>query len=77
LNNSPFDRLYGAKRNRKIRNFALSASGVSGLLAMILVLDPFLSGEPLSALTFLFFSFLFFVSIGLSLYFHLKFIARD
>ncbi|MBU0692127.1 hypothetical protein KKH18_09995 [bacterium] len=72
-----FNRLYAAHRNKKFRNITLSTMGISGLLAAIFGLDPYLSGEPLKVAPFLALALICFISAGLSLYFHLKFLARD
>jgi hypothetical protein len=77
LQKSRFDRLYESRRNKKFRNVTLSIMGASGLLAAIFGLDPMMSGEPLRIVPFLGFALLFFVSTGLSVYFHLKFLSRD
>ena len=77
MSHSPFNRLYGAHRNKKFRNVTLSIMGFSGLLSAIFGLDPLMSGEPLKVAPFLALALVFFISAGLSLYFHLKFLARD
>ena len=51
--------------------------GGSGLLAAIFGLDPMLSGEPLLVVPFFSLALVFFFTIGLSVYFHLKFLSRD
>lgn len=77
MSHSPFNRLYGANRNKKFRNVTMSVMGFSGLLAAIFGLDPLMSGQPLKVAPFLLLALICFVSAGLSLYFHLKFLARD
>jgi hypothetical protein len=74
---SPFDRLAGARRNKKYRNFALTVGITCGFLAAMFALDPVMSGQPLKLLPFLGLTLICFVAIGLSLYFHLKFVSRD
>jgi len=74
---SPFDRLYGSRRAKRLRNIALGTSGASGFLAAIFLLDPIMSGEPMHTAIFLAMGLLFFVSSGLSVYYHLKFLSRD
>jgi phage shock protein PspC (stress-responsive transcriptional regulator) len=77
LRRSHFDRLYESRRNKKFRNITLAIMAVCGLLAAILGLDPVMSGEPLRVIPFLGFTLVFFVSTGLSVYFHLKYLSRD
>lgn len=74
---SSFDRLQSTRRNRKLRNYSAVAAGIAGIIAAVLALDPLVSNEPLQAVPLLIFSFVCFLSAGLSLYFHMRFVSRD
>jgi hypothetical protein len=74
---SPFDRLYGPRRNKRFRNIALITAGAAGFMAVVLLLDAEMSGQPLMARTFLALGLVSFLSTGLSIYFHMKFLSRD
>lgn len=60
-----------------MRNYFAVAAGLSGIVAAVLVLDPMVSNEPLNAVPLLIFSFACFLSAGLTVYFHMRFISRD
>lgn len=72
-----FDRLLSTRRNRRLRNYFAIAAGLTGIVAAVLGLDPLVSNEPLNAVPLLIFSFACFVSAGLTVYFHMRFISRD
>jgi hypothetical protein len=72
-----FDRLESTRRNRKLRNAFAIAAGITGVIAAVLVLDPVFSDQPLNALPLLILAFLCFLSAGLTVYFHMRFISRD
>lgn len=72
-----FDRLESTRRNRKLRNMFAVAAGLTGIVAAVLALDPVVSNEPLNALPLLILAFLCFLSAGLTVYFHMRFISRD
>lgn len=72
-----FDRLQGTRRNRKLRNYAAVCAGLSGIVAAVLALDPVVSNQQLQAVPLLIFSFVCFLSAGLSIYFHMRFVSRD
>ncbi len=72
-----FDRLQTTRRNRRLRNIFAIAAGLTGIVAAVLVLDPVVSNEPLNAVPLLIFSFACFLSAGLTIYFHMRFISRD
>ncbi|NUO20262.1 hypothetical protein HUU59_12525 [bacterium] len=77
METTSFDRLHSTRRNRKMRNYFAVAAGLSGIVAAVLVLDPMVSNEPLNAVPLLIFSFACFLSAGLTVYFHMRFISRD
>jgi len=72
-----FDRLESTRRNRKLRNAFAITAGIAGVIAAVLVIDPTVSNEPLSAAPLLIFAFACFLSAGLTVYFHMRFISRD
>lgn len=72
-----FDRLQTTRRNRRLRNYFAVAAGLTGIVASVLVLDPVFSNKPLNAVPLLIFSFACFLSAGLTIYFHMRFISRD
>jgi hypothetical protein len=74
---SPFDRLAGARRNKKYRNITMTVGISSGFLAVLFALDPLMSGQPMLIAPFLGLTLVCFVALGLALYFHLKFVSRD
>lgn len=72
-----FDRLESTRRNRRLRNYFAIAAGLTGIIATVLAIDPMVSNEPLNAVPLLIFSFTCFLSAGLTIYFHMRFISRD
>ncbi|MBK6765200.1 MAG: hypothetical protein IPG71_02480 [bacterium] len=72
-----FDRLQSTRRNRKLRNYAAVCAGITGIIAIVLAVDPVVSNQQLQAVPLLIFSFVCFLSAGLSIYFHMRFVSRD
>jgi len=74
---SHFDRLAGLRRNKRLRNVCLAASGASFLLALLLWLDPMVSGAESHDGWVLLFGALFLISFAAMLYFHMRFLTRE
>lgn len=74
---SPFDRLAGLRRNRRLRGICLAISGASFLLALLLWLDPLVSGSEPHDGWVLFFGALFLIFFAAMLYFHMRFLTRE
>lgn len=74
---TPFDRLYGPRRNKKFRNISLITAGVTGFTAIVLLLDTELSGQPLKEMPLFIAGLLSFLCTGLSIYFHMRYLSRD
>jgi hypothetical protein len=72
-----FDRLAATRRNRRFRNISATVAGFAFLIALVIGLDPFVSGsaphyDHLSESVVL-----FVVSFSVAAYFHMRFITRE
>ncbi len=74
---SKFDRHYSTRQNKRWRDICLSGAGVSLLVALLIGLDPVVSGGPSHPRALTFFGFLFIVFSSLSLSFQLRYKSRE
>jgi hypothetical protein len=77
VRDSKFDRLAGVRRNRRLRNFWMAVSGGLLLIGTVAVLDPVVSGGVFQWSRTAAFGSLFIVSIGIMVYYHLRFLSRE
>jgi hypothetical protein len=76
VNDSPFDRLHGVRRNKQLRNGCLIAAGLAALVLAVFVLDPVINHSPISPRPTLFFGITTLVAFGLGWYFHLQYLSE-
>jgi hypothetical protein len=74
---SPFDRLSGPRRNRKIRNVSVLIAAASVFFIAVLWLDARwnMHAQPLTVIYLL--SMLLIASIASAIYYHLRFLTRE
>ncbi|MBU0509281.1 hypothetical protein KKH27_10640 [bacterium] len=77
MSNSHFDRLAGLRRNRRLRNICAGVAGGCFMLAVILWLDPMVSGSAPNDGWALGFVALFLIFAAAALYFHMRFLTRE
>jgi len=76
-NVSPFDRLAGPRRNRKLRNYFTICGVASAFFAVVTWFDARVSGEALPEIALYVLIGLFILSSALAVIYHLKFLTRE
>lgn len=74
---SRFDRLAGVRRNRRLRNAATAAAGLSFIVAVVLILDPIVAGTAIHIGPVLGVAMFFVASLSIAIYFHMRFLTRE
>ena len=77
MTSSPFDRLAGPKRNRRMRNAFGITAAIALFLAVIFILDPMVSGTRIHFTSLFILGLLFVISFSFATYFHLRFLTRE
>ncbi len=72
-----FDRLAGVRRNRRLRNVAMSFAIACLFFVVILVVDPIVSGTAPHITAIIILSGLLVISASIATYFHLRFLTRE
>jgi hypothetical protein len=77
MKNPRFDRLANWRRNRRLRNITAAIAGIAFFTALLLGLDPVVSGEPFRLQPVIVFGLVFFIAASVALYYHMRFLTRE
>lgn len=72
---SPFDRLYGYKKYRRLKYLFLSLGGVGLLGLLIFLLDPVVNHSPIPLWPAVLTGGFTFISLALAWYFHMQYLS--